>query len=84
MNFEDYLKSFYEYLTSFQSENSPYYVQVNKLAIEEDKIIIGNIVNEALEKEITTKEEHKAMSAEDKKKQANFIVILRSTNITTP
>ena len=68
MNFEDYLKSFYEYLTSFQSENSPYYVQVNELAIEEAKIIIGNIVDEALEKEIITKEEHKTMSAEDKKK----------------
>ena len=67
MNFEDYLKSCYEHLTSLQSENSPYYIQVSELAIEEAKIIIGNILDEALDNEIITKEEHKAMCAEDKK-----------------
>ena len=83
MNFEDYLKSCYEHLTSLQSENNPYYIQVSELAIEEAKIIIGNILDKALENEIITKEEHKAMSAEDKKNQANFIVIIRFTNHMT-
>ena len=31
MNFEDYLKSCYEHLTSLQSENNPYYLQVSPL-----------------------------------------------------
>ena len=66
LNFEDYLKSCYEHLTSLQSEDTPYYIQVNDIAIEEAKMAIRNIIDDALEKQIITKEEHKAMSAEEK------------------
>ena len=78
MNFEDYIKSCYEHLPSLQSEDTPYYIQVNDIAMEEAKMAIKNIVDDALEKQIITNEEHKAMSAEEKnpgKFYCNFKVL---------
>ena len=66
LNFDDYIKSCYEHLTSYQSIDKPYYSQVNDIELEQAKKNIRNILLEALENEIISKSEFNAMIADDK------------------
>ena len=49
LNFEDYVKSCYEHLTSQQSHGEPYYSPASDLELEQAKRKIKNIVNEGFE-----------------------------------
>ena len=49
LNFEDYVKSGYEHLTSQQSHGEPYYSPASYLELEQAKRKIKNIVNEGFE-----------------------------------
>ena len=66
LNFEDYIKTCYEHLTSKQSENKPYYTQVNDLEVEKSKTQIKKVLDEGLERQIISKEDYNVMLADDK------------------
>ena len=67
LNFEDYLRSCYDHLTSKQNDNEPYYTQVTDLEFEQTKKRITNILKEGLHDGIINKAEFDAMKADDKK-----------------
>ena len=66
LNFEDYVKSCYEHLTSQQSQGEPYYSQASDLELEQAKRKIKNILNEGFENGFINKSELDAMTADDK------------------
>ena len=60
------MRACYSHLTSLQSDNQPYYTQVNSLEVSRTQNIIENTLKEALEKKIITGKEYNAMVADDK------------------
>ena len=72
MNFKDYMKVAYEHLLASQptqsSESIPnmYYKAVDEFALERAKTQMNNVLKEALENKVITKEEYSAMDASDK------------------
>ena len=66
LNDDEYMRACYSHLTSYQTENIPYYIQVDDLEIERTKSKISNALKEALEGEIISKDEYSEMIADDK------------------
>ena len=66
LNFEDYMKTCYEHLTSKQRDNNPYYTEVDDIALDQAKKEIKDVLDEAIEDNIISKKEYNAMIAEDK------------------
>ena len=83
LDFKEYMKSCYEHLLSSvpneKQDKAPemYYKAVNKFALEEAKDKLLNVLEEALEKQIISKEEYNFMNPEEKIQQL-FIAILKS------
>ena len=71
LDFEEYMRSCTEHLTSTQLQpdgsKSPYYMKVNEDIIEGTKKNIKDVLEEAFNKEIITKEEMEAMDPTEKK-----------------
>ena len=66
LDYNKYVKACYQHLTSCQSENEPYYSQVDALEVERSKAKIENTLKEALQNNIISQEEFHGMSANDK------------------
>ena len=66
LNYDEYMRSCYVHLTSFQSENKPYYTQVDEFEIERTKSKISNTLKEALSDGIISQDEHSEMIADEK------------------
>ena len=70
LDFKTYMQACYEHLlekqTNTQGEENNYYVMVEDYEIDKSKVIIKNILIEALESEIITKEEFTAMDPSNK------------------
>ena len=91
LDFNNYLKACYEHLlekqTHKEGQESNYYVEVNDSEIDKSKLIIKSVINEALEDNIITKEEAKAMDPSEKnisKFYMNFKVHKPHTPMSTP
>ena len=67
LDFNEYLKACYEHLFSSLSDTKQYYEKVDDLEEERAKRKIKHVLQEALEDNIITKEEFKAMDPEDKR-----------------
>ena len=72
LNFEDYMKTCYNHLLSSvenqtnKDEPQTYYKAVNKFALEEAKNKIEEVLNDALENKIISKEEYLEMNPQQK------------------
>ena len=70
MDFNIYLKACYDHLLEKQTCNggqeSNYYVKVNDYEIDKSESIIKSVIDKALEDQIITKEESKAMDPSEK------------------
>ena len=66
LNYNDYMKACYRHLGSEQSENHPYYTQVDEFEVERSKNKIDTLLKEALENETISHDEYIGMIAADK------------------
>ena len=70
LDFKTYMQACYEHLlekqTNTQGEKNNYYMMVEDYEIDKSKVISKNILNEALESEIITKEEFTALVPSNK------------------
>lgn len=61
LTYKDYMKACYEHLTAEMAPSNPYFSPVNELGMEETKTKIKNILQEALENNIITKNKFTAL-----------------------
>ena len=66
LTYKEYMRACYEHLTAQLAPDIPYYIPVNELAMQETKTKIINVLQEALEDNVITKQEFSAMDPEDK------------------
>ena len=66
LDFKEYMKACYNHLLSKTKEGKPYYTKVEPWEVERTKNQIRNVLKDGLEKEIISREEYNAMSADDK------------------
>ena len=69
LDFCDYMKACHDHLNSKQEiendSDKEYYVKVNSLTLEKAKTKVKNILDEALENNLISQDEHNAMNVED-------------------
>ena len=66
LDFKQYMEACYDHLTSKTANGTPYYSKVDDLAEERVKTKIRKILKDMLEKNVISKTEFDAMSADDK------------------
>ena len=71
LNFNDYVKTCYEHLTSEQTTGKAYYTLVNEAAIEKARIKRNDVIKEPLENKMITQSEFDAMNT-NRKDPARF------------
>ena len=66
LNYPEYMRAYYKHLLSKQSKTQSYYTQVDQLEVDISKKKIDDVMKEAFEKNIISKDDFDGMNASDK------------------